>query len=341
MGIRTRRAFRLSIVAALALACGYGLKLQLPYLAPMLAIILTAKPSPPPGPMKLLLLVIAVTATLTSATLLIPYLEYYPFAGILIVSLVMYGSFHLSVVQGKEAVGHFIATGFSLVPIAGSVSSTLANLVIESLILGVVIAVVCQWLVYPFFPEDPEPENTEKSVNPREGNRSWNALRGTLIVMPAYLVVLTNPGLYLPLVLKSIVLGQQSSVINVRKSGHELLGATILGGFFAVLLWWFLSLSVSLWMFFLWALIFMTFISGKIYGVLETRFPASFWQSVSTTMMILLGAAVMDSENGKDVYQAFLTRVSLFLLVSLYSWFAVYVLDRLSGINSEKETAPC
>ena len=47
------------------------------------------------------------------------------------------------------------------------------------------------------------------------------------------------------------------------------------------------------------------------------------------TMLILLGSAVQDSNGGKDVYKAFAVRMTLFVVVTLYAWIAVIVLERL------------
>jgi hypothetical protein len=46
-------------------------------------------------------------------------------------------------------------------------------------------------------------------------------------------------------------------------------------------------------------------------------------------MLILLGPAVEDSDNGNDVYAAFLVRMGLFVAVTLYAWLAVYLLEHL------------
>ena len=134
--------------------------------------------------------------------------------------------------------------------------------------------------------------------------------------------------------------------MGMRNAGRELLGATIVGGVLAVLFWWLLGLSVSLWMFFLWALLFFTFFAAKIYGVLERRFPASFWQSVASTLVTLQGSSVMVSVNGKDVYHALATRISLFLAVTAYAWLAVVFLEYKFSKNEslpaeEMGSAPC
>jgi len=79
----------------------------------------------------------------------------------------------------------------------------------------------------------------------------------------------------------------------------------------------------------LWMLLFGIYFSGKFYQLIASRFPASFWQNVVVTMLILLGPAVEDSANGKDVYAAFAVRMGLFVAVTLYAWLAVYVLEHL------------
>ena len=82
-------------------------------------------------------------------------------------------------------------------------------------------------------------------------------------------------------------------------------------------------------MFFWLMLLFGVHFSSKLYRLVPSRYPASFWLNVATTMLILLGPAVEDSANGKDVYTAFAVRMGLFIAVTLYAWLAVYVLEYL------------
>jgi hypothetical protein len=42
----------------------------------------------------------------------------------------------------------------------------------------------------------------------------------------------------------------------------------------------------------------------------------------------MLGPAVEDSANGKDVYQAFAVRMALFVAVTLYAWLAIHLLEQ-------------
>ena len=158
---------------------------------------------------------------------------------------------------------------------------------------------------------------------------NWIALRATLIVLPAYLLALTNPSTYLAIIMKSVSLGQQGSLVSARDAGRELLGSTFLGGCFAILFWFSLGINTNLWMFFLLMLMFGVFFACKIYRLIASRYPASFWQNSAVTMLILLGPAVEDSANGKDVYAAFAVRMGLFVAVTIYAWLAVYLLEYL------------
>jgi hypothetical protein len=167
-----------------------------------------------------------------------------------------------------------------------------------------------------------------------------------IIVMPAYWLVLTNPMAYMAVIMKTVLLSQQSSMVDAKSAGRELLGSTFLAGIFAALFWVLLKISPNLWMFFLWMLLFSLYFSCKIFGLIRSRYPASFWLNVAVTMLILLGPAVEDSANGKDVYAAFFSRMALFILVTFYAWAAVSFLEhlrlrRMKTESFDKESVSC
>ena len=340
MHIQARRIFRLSSVMALSLAFAYALQLPLPFIAPLFALMLTAPPAPPMGLKSLFGLLLVVLITLGIGLLLIPLLMHYPITAVLVVALGLYFSFYLTVNMGKGLVGALLTVGFTLISAAGTVSFSLAITVIQSLIVGISLAVLCHWLIYPWFPEDPTPvvQPPAKSSIPEQS--SWIALRGVLIVLPVYLLALTNPSMYLAIIMKAVALAQQSSLIDAKSAGRELLGSTLLGGCFAILFWMLLGISVNLWMFFLWMLLFGVYFSSKIYQLIPTRFPASFWLNVVMTLLIVLGPAVEDSVNGKDVYAAFFGRMGLFIAVTLYAWLAVYLLESLRTRHLRQRAIP-
>jgi hypothetical protein len=315
----------MAIVVALATAIAYGIGMPLPHLAPILAITLTSEPAPPPGLKGLLGLLVAVAATLSTGLIMIPLLLNYPFPAVLIILLGLYTSTIISIRLDQKPVGVLFAIGLTMIPAAGMVDHSLGVTVIEGLLSAVTIAIVCQWLVYPWLPENPGKIPAKTPITMDQAR--WLALRATLIVLPPVLLAFTNPSLYLATILKCLALGQQGTEISAREAGRELLGSTALAGCLSILFWFALQTSPTLWFFTLWMLLFSGYGAAKLYQVIPGRFTPSFWQNTLVTMLILLGPAVQDSANGKDVYQAFAMRLGLLIAVTLYAWLAIAALD--------------
>jgi len=314
---------------AISLAVAYGLQFPLPFLAPLFALILGAKPAPPLGLKGLIGLILIVLITLGTGLLLTPLLIHYALPTILVIALCIYLSTYIAIGKGKMLVGLLLTVGVTLITAAGIVEYALAVVVIQSLALCIALAVLSQWVVYPWFPENEGGQALEDVQFPSQAQSFWIALRATLIIMPAYLLTLTNPAMYLPVIMKTVNLAQQSSVLNARNAGKELLGSTLMGGMLAILFWCALDLLTNLWMFVLWMLLLGIFIASKLYQVFPSRYSAEYWQNVGVTMLILLGPAVEDSANGDDVYAAFMFRMALFVGVSIYAWLAILALERL------------
>jgi len=338
MQVQARRVFRLSLTVALSLVGAYGLGLPLPFLPPLFALLLTLPPTPPMGLKSLFGLILVVLITLGAGLALIPLLMHYPVSAVLIVAVGLYFANYLTVNMSKGLVGALLTVGITMISAAGLLSDVLAIMAIQALVISIAIAILCHWLVYPWFPEDGVAK-TERPASSGGMQSNWIALRATLIVLPAYLLALTNPAAYMPVIMKSVSLGQQGSISNARYAGRELLGSTFLAGCFAVVFWFVLKLWPSLWMFFLWMLLFGVYFSSKLYGVVASRYPPSFWQNTAVTMLILLGPAVMDSANGKDVYKAFAVRMGLFIAVTLYAWLAIHALERLRNRRLGRHSA--
>ena len=339
MHIQARRIFRLAVIPALTLAVAYAIPLPMPFIAPLFAFMFASMPGPPMGAKSLFGLLLVIFITLGVGLLLIPVLLHYQLTAILLVAVGLYFSSYVTVNLGKALFGTLLTIGFTLISAAGTVSFSLAIMVIQALALGISVAVLCQWLVYPWFPENPAPVAAQPAKTDTPDQSNWIALRSTAIVLPVYWLVLTNPMAYLAVVMKAVLLGRQSSLMDAKSAGLELLGSTFLGGCFAVLFWVLLGISTSLWMFFLWMLLMCVYFACKIYQLIPTRYPASFWLNVAMTMLIMLGPAVEDSAGGKDVYAAFFTRMGLFIAVTLYAWLAVYLLEYLRTRRRLKQAA--
>ncbi len=327
LSIGARRVFRLSLSVAVALAVSYGMGVTLPFIAPLFAFMLGAAPKPPMGPKGLVGLILVLFLILSTGILLIPVLTYYPLTALMLVLLGLFFANYLSLHKGKAAVGAFLTVGITLISAMGLMGYGVAMMVISALLLNIAIAVICQWVVYPLFPEDQLPPADPPPPPPLQS--SWLALRATLIVFPSYLLVLYNPGAYAPIIMKSVALGQQATETDAKHAGLELLGSTCMAGVMAILFWFCLKLAPNLWMYFLWTLAFSMYFIAKFYAVLESRFTPSFWQNVMVTLFIFVGPAVEDSVNGKDPYKASAVRIGLFIGVAIYAWMMLVFLEWL------------
>jgi hypothetical protein len=334
MPIAAKRVFRLSLTIALALGAAYATAQPLPFIAPLFAFMLGAAPKPPMGPKGLAGLLLILCVMLGSGLLVLPLLLHYPVTGLILVLLGLFLANYVTLNLGKPAAGALLTIGVTLISAMGLLGYGIAVLMIQALCINIAIAVICQWLVYPFFPEAGEPPASPTPPPPLQS--SWLALRATLIVYPAYLLVLTNPAAYAATIMKSVALGQQASETDVRVAGRELIGSTVLAGLLAVLMWFGLKLAPNLWMFTLWSLLFSLFLVAKFYGVLASRFTPAFWQNVLVTLFILVGPAVADTESGKDPYKASAVRICLFLGVTIYAWGMLVFLEWLRTRQEHK-----
>lgn len=326
MPLPARRTFRLGGVAAVALALAYGFALPLPFFAPLLALILTATPGPPMGPRQLLTLLVVVTVTLGIGLVIAPMLRYYPLTGVMLVTVGVFLSTYLGVGKGKGLVSTLLTMGLTMIPAAGLMAHVVAVSVMQALLIGLGVAIVAQWLVYPLFPEDPAGARGAKPSSGDARESLWLALRTTAIVLPPVLLAFSNPSAYMAIIMKAALLGQQGSRVSAVTAGRQLIGSTLLAGVYAMAFWFGLKLWPSLWMFALWMLLFGIHFGSRMYGVKHTGQPPSFWVNVGTTTLILVGPAVEDSSGG-DVYGAFVQRFVLFVLVTLYAWGAIVALE--------------
>ncbi|EJM59034.1 putative membrane protein [Pseudomonas sp. GM50] len=325
---RVQRALRLGTGTALCLAASFGLGLPIPFLAPVLAVLLLATLNRPLPFKAGLILALAAMLTTGVGLLLIPILRYYPITGVLLIGVSLFLAFGFGLRGGNALIMTFLIIGLTMISSAGVAEFDLAIMVIGALVKGLILAVLVVTVSHWLFPDPANaPSPPAASALPAQ-EVARVALRATLIVMPAFLLALIDPASYLPIILKAVSLGQQSSTTTARNAAHELLGSTFMGGLLAVVFWCALSLFVHLWMFFLWMLLFGLLLARKLYALSPTRQTPGFWLNSLITLIILLGQSVQDSLAGKDVYTAFVVRMGLFIALTLYALLMVHLLDR-------------
>lgn len=330
-----KAVLRLAIGLGLAVLVAYGLALTMPYAVCVMAFLVLCKPGPPIPFFKGVILALVIAAFLAAGVLMVPILENYALTGVMLTAALLYGVFFSSGGSASPKTT-ILALAIALIPIIGVAEQALAPLIAGTLALGVCTGALVSGASHALFPDAPLPANqAEPPAIPSRETASWMALRATLVVMPVFLLALSNPVFYVAAVLKSVALGQQACSTSARSAGWELVGSTVMGAWLATLAWFGLSLWANLWMLMLWMVAAALWVGARLFRVKATSFPPSFWRNAMVTMLILLGPAMEDSANGKDVFKASATRVSLFIAVALYAWATVWVLERWRAARSE------
>jgi hypothetical protein len=330
-----KAVLRLAIGLGLAVLVAYGLALPAPYAVSVMAVLVLCKPGPPIPFLKGVVMAVVIAALVAAGVLMVPILENYALSGVMLTGALLYGVFFSD--GGKANPQTMIlAMAVTLIPVVGVAEQALAPLIGVTLALGVCVGVLVSSASHTLFPDAHAPAN--KAATPVTLNResaNWIAMRSTLVVMPVFVLALTNPAFYLPTVMKSVALGQQASSTSARLAGRELVGSTLMGAWMAALVWFGLLLRPNLWMLMLWMVAAALWAGSRMFGVKVTSTPPSFWRNALVTMLILLGPAIEDSASGKDVLSASAIRVALFVGVALYAWATVWALERWRASRSE------
>jgi hypothetical protein len=323
-----QRALRVASGTALALAVSFALGLPIPVVAPVFTVFLLATQNQPLSFKAALALAVVVAGTMGSGLLLVPLLRYYPFTGVLVVALSLFLAFRFGLRGGNNLVATFLAAGLTMISAAGVADQQLAATVVGALVKGVLLAVLVSVVSHALFPEAAgAPSQSAARRLPRD-EATRIALQAALVVMPAWLLAMSDPASYMPIIMKSVSLGRQSCTTSARGAARELLGSTALGGVLAIAFWFALRLFVNIWMFYLWMLLFGVLAGRKLFRISPTRFSPGFWVNSLVTLIILLGQSVQDSAAGKDVYRAFAVRMGLFLAVTAYAWLMLQLFDK-------------
>jgi hypothetical protein len=333
-----KAVLRLTIGLGVAAFVAYGFGLEMPYALCVMAVLVLCKPGPPMGLVKGSVVAAVLAGLLALGMLMVPLLESYAAAGILVTACVLFAVFH----QGQRTrspLTMILVMAFALIPVLGVADQALAATVTTTLAAGVVIGSVVSLLSYGFFPDPPQASAARQSRASRgdEEQARWIALRATLIVMPVFVLALANPSLYVAAIMKTVALGQQAGETNARSAGVELVGSTLMGAALGLVAWLGLSLLSNLWMLVLWLMALALWTGSAMYGTRRTRRGPSFWSNALITMLILLGPAIEDSATGKSVLAASAVRTTLYLSVSLYAWGTVWALERWRAARARRE----
>jgi len=328
-----KAVLRLTIGLGLAVLVAYGFALPIPFVVCLMSFLVLCKPGPPLPPAKGFVIAAIFAALVASGVLMVPVLEHYPWSGILLTGAILYGVFFVGLASANPLT-MVLVISFALIPVVGVADQAIVGMLSTTLAIGILIGAVVSSLSNVLFPDPPTRVIDRPASGPaRHEVARWIALRATVIVMPVFVLALTNPSFYVAAIMKTVALGQQAGEVDARSAGSELVGSTLMGALIAALVWLGLSLHPSLWMLTLWMMGAALWTGSGIFCTRSTSFRPSFWSNALITMLILLGPAIEDSASGKSVLEASVVRTGLFVAVALYAWGMVWVLERWRSSN--------
>jgi hypothetical protein len=324
-----KAVLRLGTGLGLAVVISYGLGMQLAFAVCLLAILLLAKPGPPQPFLKNVVSGIVIAALVAAGIFMVPLLNHYPASAVMLTALMLFAVFFANA-RNSNPLTLFLVAGLTFIPVAGVLDQGLAIALAKAVGAGFLIGAVVSGISHALFPDPPQPakEAAPAAAGVDTQAAGWQALQATVVVIPVFVVALTNPTLYLPALMKTAMVGQQAGATNAASAGRELVGSTLMGALMATVVWFGLSMWPNLWMLVLWIVGVTLWAGARMFRVRATAFAPSFWLNALMTMLIVLGPAIEDAAVGKDPYAASATRVTLFIAVALYGWATIWALER-------------
>ena len=323
-----KAVLRLAVGLGLAVLFAYGLSMQLAFAVCMVAVLSLAKPGPPMPFVKGVVSGLVIAALVAAGVLMVPVLRYYPAAAVVITAALLFAVLFAGARSGSPLT-IFLVAALTFIPVAGILDQSLATALAKAIGVGLVIGAFVNVLSHALFPDPPQPARGA-AAPARLGAQAagWQAFQATVVIMPVFVLALTNPALYLAAIMKSAMVGQQASATDARSAGRELVGSTVMGALMAAAVWFGLSMLPTLWMLMLWIVAAALWAGARMFRVRASSFAPSYWLNALLTMFIVLGPAMEDAAVGKDPYAASATRVILLMLVAIYGWATVWALER-------------
>jgi len=340
--VAARRILRLALGTALSVGFSQLIGWQLSFIAPIFTFLILSLPLPVIRLKQGLVFVIALLAPMVAGLALVPFLMHARWVGILLLTLGLFYSFYYTARGGVAIVGTFMTIGLTLVVTIGSVNGDILTVLIQAVAVSVTAGIAFVWIAHallPDLPPDPAAAGMQKPKpqKPDLQEARLHALRALLVVLPIALLFLFMSGspAYTAVMIKVASMGQQASADKSAAMGSSLLASTFWGGVGALIMWTLLDAWPSLLFYTL-----LVGLAGLLYGRGIFQGPAvhprfSMWSYAFTTMLIIIGPAVLDTPGSGGGGAAIWSRLWLFIIIAFYGTTAVAVFNAFwPGKNS-------
>jgi hypothetical protein len=337
LNIASTRTIRLAVGIALSLAFSQAIKWPGSFIAPVIASVILCLPQSAPTAKFALGFIVVIAASFLLGLLLLPMLHNQPAAGVLAISLGVFGCFYFGAKGGSPALVTFLLVGMTIVPAIGSESVDAAIGITWGLIVGAIVAFLFIWLAFIIIPDPPLGQQTAKPAlkPPSAEAAAYSALRSTAIVLPAlyWLFFTSETAAYAVILIKIATMAQQSSFEDSHSAGRDLLQSTLIGGIAAIAIWNILQIWPTVIIYSLLFLLCGLIMGPKIFAGAGLTPKGPVWSYGLLTMMIIVAPAVMDTAGGDGAGSRFSDRITMFVIATFYAVAAIYIFDLLWPLN--------
>ena len=190
-----KAVLRLTLGLGLAVLVAYGFALSIPFVVCLMSILVLCKPGPPLPLRKGLVIAVIFAALLASGVLMVPVLEHYALSGILLTGAILYGIFFVGLASANPLT-MVLVMSFALIPVVGVADQAIVGMLSMTLAIGILIGALVSSASNALFPDPPTRVTNRPAPAPVSHEVArWIALRATIIVMPVFILALTNPSL--------------------------------------------------------------------------------------------------------------------------------------------------
>ena len=151
-----KATLRLTLGLGLAALIAYGMALTAPYVVCVMAVILLSKPGPPLPLVKGIVAALVIAGLVAAGVLMVPLLENYAIAGILLTAVILFAIFFAGLVSGSPLT-MVLVIAFAMMPVAGVIEQALVGTLALTLAVGVAVGTLVGFVSSAFFPDRTAP----------------------------------------------------------------------------------------------------------------------------------------------------------------------------------------
>jgi len=334
MDIASRRILRLALGTSLAMLFSQLQGGSMSFITAVFALVFLSLPLPRPSLKFAVGFVLVLAVSFFGGALIVPFLEQYRWAGILMFVVALFHSFYYSAKGGSAVLGTLATIGLTLAAAIGTVSMDALLGMAKTMSISAAVGMFFVWLAHALMP-DPPPDPAIAGKRPPQTppldlhRAHLRAMRSMLIVLPLamFLMFSSSSPSYAVVMIKVATMGQQANVESSRTIGRSLIASTVIGGIGAIIAWQVLSIHPSLLIYILLIALSLLVAGPKIFQGAGMHPKAGTWSYGVLTMIIVLAPAVMDGAGSDGASSAFYSRLLLFLVIAVYGSGAVTVFD--------------